>query len=115
MSGSVGVMALRRFPGIFWLLHSEGIGYSVIGGKEWRSHPGSVGRPRGGEVHILDQAGNELPPGQTGTLWFSAAGRGPLPDRISYCNDPTANATLHSDRGWDSPGDLGCDREAKYT
>jgi long-chain acyl-CoA synthetase len=91
---------------------SEGTGYSVISGEEWRSHRGSVGRPRGGEVHVLDGAGTELPPGETGTLWFSAAGGAPLRDRIRYRKDPTASAGLYDKRGWGSVGDLGwCDRD----
>lgn len=91
---------------------SEGIGYSAISGREWRSHPGSVGRPRGGEVHVLDDAGAELPPGSTGMLWFSAAGGGPLQPRATYRGDPAASASLYDSRGWGSVGDLGwCDRD----
>jgi acyl-CoA synthetase (AMP-forming)/AMP-acid ligase II len=86
---------------------SEGLGYSVIGGDEWRRHRGSVGRPRGCEVHVLDVAGTELPPGQTGRLWFSAPGGGPLRVGVSYRNDPAATEALYDGRGWGSVGDLG--------
>lgn len=86
---------------------SEGIGYSGIGGEEWRSHRGSVGRPRGGEVHVLDEAGRELPPGETGLLWFSAVGGRPVPNRVTYRNNPVATEALYDVRGWASVGDIG--------
>ena len=42
---------------------SEAIGSTLITAEEWLAHPGSVGKPMMGGVHILDEDGNELPPG----------------------------------------------------
>lgn len=86
---------------------SEGIGYTVIGGDEWRAHRGSVGRPRDCEVHVLGDAGRELPHGETGQLWFSAVGGAPLRPRATYRNDPQASEALYDHRGWASVGDRG--------
>jgi long-chain acyl-CoA synthetase len=49
---------------------SEKAGGAYITSAEWLSHPGSVGRPVGCTVHILDDDGNELPPGQLGRICF---------------------------------------------
>jgi len=44
---------------------------AFISPQEWRGKPGSVGRafPPGVELHVLDQDGNELPPGQVGLVY----------------------------------------------
>jgi len=44
-------------------------GGAFITSQEWLAHPGSVGRPVGRTVHILDD-GNELPPRQLGRICF---------------------------------------------
>ncbi|AIJ24908.1 acyl-CoA synthetase [Amycolatopsis methanolica] len=49
---------------------SEG-GGTMITGEEWLRKPGSVGLPWPGSViKILDDDGNELPPGQPGTVYM---------------------------------------------
>jgi len=50
---------------------TEGHGGTQITSGDWLEHPGSVGRPVRGAVHILDDDGNELPPGEIGTVYFS--------------------------------------------
>jgi len=49
-----------------------------IDGSEWLSHRGSVGKPQvGGRMKIVDEHGNELPPGKTGEVYMlPATGRG---------------------------------------
>jgi acyl-CoA synthetase (AMP-forming)/AMP-acid ligase II len=82
---------------------SEGNGHVIINSAEWLAHPGSVGRPIVGEIHICDEAGYELPAGETGNVYFSGG------KRFDYHNDPvkTANAhhPLHPD--WSTMGDVG--------
>ncbi len=81
---------------------SEGIGTCVINSTEWLARKGSVGRPVNGvKLHILDEEGRELPPGETGRIWFEG---GP---RFAYHNDPAKTASAYNDRGWASLGDLG--------
>src|SRR4051812_48413687 len=45
---------------------TEGIGSTAITSREWLTHKGSVGSATDGILHILDDTGNELPPGETG-------------------------------------------------
>lgn len=60
-------------------------GATRISGTEWRGRPGSVGKPwPGTEVFVLDDAGNRLGPGQTGTIYI----RPPNTGRFQYRNDP---------------------------
>jgi bile acid-coenzyme A ligase len=45
---------------------TERIGGTLISGREWLEHPGSVGRPTGGrQIRILDENGRELPPARS--------------------------------------------------
>jgi long-chain acyl-CoA synthetase len=49
---------------------SEG-GGTVITGPQWLDRPGSVGLPwPGSEVHVLDDEGNDVPPGQPGLVYM---------------------------------------------
>jgi fatty-acyl-CoA synthase len=47
---------------------TEDIGSTTITPEEWLAHPGSVGRPID-EIHILDDDGTELPPGEPGAVY----------------------------------------------
>jgi bile acid-coenzyme A ligase len=49
---------------------AEGVGATVIRGDEWLAHPGSVGRPIGCELRVLDEQGVELPIGEVGELFM---------------------------------------------
>ena len=57
---------------------TEGTGVTMISGREWLEHRGSVGRPWNTEVRILDAEGNALPVGEVGELWTRFAGGPPL-------------------------------------
>ncbi len=82
---------------------SEGNGHVMISSTEWLARPGSVGRAVVGQIHICDDDGNELPIGETGTIYFGG-GR-----PITYHNDPAKSASVcnpkHSD--WTTMGDVG--------
>ncbi len=80
---------------------SEGVGTTVISSQEWLARPGSVGRPAYGAVHVTDEEGRELPPGEVGRVWFSGGAR------FAYHNDPEKTAACYNDKGWASLGDLG--------
>ena len=47
---------------------TERNGSCTVGSEEWLKRPGTVGKPAVGSVHILDEEGRELPPGQNGTI-----------------------------------------------
>jgi long-chain acyl-CoA synthetase len=57
----------------------------------WLARPGTVGRPiRGMTIRILDDDGNDLPPGQVGAVYLD--GDGPA---FSYHRDPEQTAEVH--------------------
>jgi long-chain acyl-CoA synthetase len=80
---------------------TEGVGFTAITSEEWLEHRGSVGRPLIGRVHILDDAGDELPGRQTGRVFFESKAL------FEYHNDPTKTAEAHSSQGWSTMGDVG--------
>lgn len=79
---------------------TEDIGSTFITAAEWLAHPGSVGRPLT-EAHVLGPGGEELAPGQAGTVWF-AGGR-----PFEYHGDPAKTASMTNERGWRTLGDMG--------
>jgi long-chain acyl-CoA synthetase len=80
---------------------TEGDLFTVISSEEAQRKPGSVGRPVLGSPHILDDDGNELPPGEAGTIW-SEGGLA-----FEYLNDAEKTAGARNDRGWTTIGDIG--------
>jgi fatty-acyl-CoA synthase len=81
---------------------------TLISSKDWLEHPGSVGRPALGAVHILDENGGEVPAGETGQVWFEAT------TRFEYNKDPDKTKRAQDDRGWATYGDIGRVDEAGY-
>jgi long-chain acyl-CoA synthetase len=80
---------------------SEGNGFCALNTQQWLEHPGSVGVPMVGKIHILDDEGNELPTGEVGQVWFDSN------LRFEYHNDPVKTAQAFNERGWSSLGDIG--------
>ena len=79
---------------------TEGNGLTYIRSDEALAKPGSVGRALVGVLHILDDDGNELPPGRPGKVYFS--GRPPF----AYHDEPEKTASAY--RGDKSTlGDIG--------
>ncbi|MHA6345623.1 AMP-binding protein [Roseivivax sp. CAU 1761] len=80
---------------------SEGVGHVSIGTEDWMRHPGSVGRPVGCAVHVCDDAGDPLPPGVTGVVYFESRAR------FEYLNATDKTASVRNARGWTTLGDVG--------
>lgn len=80
---------------------TEGNGYCTTGPSEWLAHPGTVGKPVIGKIHIVNENGNELPVGETGTIYFSDG------KDFVYHNDPAKTAESYNDKGWSTLGDVG--------
>jgi long-chain acyl-CoA synthetase len=80
---------------------SEGAGATFVTAAEWLEHPGTVGKSVVGSIHVLDDDGNELAPGEVGTIWADA------PQRFDYLNDDEKTRQHHNDRGWTTVGDVG--------
>lgn len=87
---------------------SEAIGSTLITAEEWLAHPGSVGRPMSGALHIVDEQGNELPVGEAGEIYFESAAR------FEYLNDAEKTASARHERGWMTVGDIGYLDEEGY-
>jgi acyl-CoA synthetase (AMP-forming)/AMP-acid ligase II len=80
---------------------TEGNGFCAIDSEQWMTHKGSVGRPLLGDVHILDDEGNELPAGEIGTIYFGEGAE------FEYHNDPEKTAASRSKEGYTTLGDVG--------
>lgn len=87
---------------------SEAIGSTLISAEEWLMHPGSVGKPMMGNVHILDEEGNELPAGQAGEIYFESG------MTFEYLNDAEKTAASRHSSGWMTVGDIGYLDEEGY-
>jgi long-chain acyl-CoA synthetase len=83
---------------------TEGGGATMITSEEWLAHPGSVGKPMNAVVHILDEDGNELPPGEIGVVWFEGSAN---TLQFEYYKDPAKTAAAHNREGWNTVGDMG--------
>jgi long-chain acyl-CoA synthetase len=101
-------VAIKRRMLDWWgpILHeyysgTEGNGQTAITPEEWLAHPGSVGRPVLGRVHILDEDGRACAPGEPGWVWFEG---GP---RFEYFRDPEKTAAAYNAAGWSTLGDIG--------
>ncbi|GFG53111.1 AMP-dependent synthetase [Mycolicibacterium agri] len=89
-------------PEVVWELYggTELQALTFISGEQWLTHPGSVGVVVAGEMKVLDDDGNECPPGVSGEIYM----------RPSPGSAPTyryVGSTAKSRDGWDSLGDLG--------
>jgi bile acid-coenzyme A ligase len=89
-------------PDVVWELYggTELQAMTFVSGAQWLEHRGSVGVVVAGEMKVLDDDGNECPPGVVGEIYMR-----PLPGSA-----PTyryVGATAKSRDGWDSLGDLG--------
>ena len=93
-------------PEVVWELYggTELQALTFISGTEWLTHPGSVGRVVSGEMKILDDDGNECPPGTVGEIFMR-----PRPgSRPTYRYIGSTAKTRPDELGaWDSLGDLG--------
>lgn len=81
---------------------SESIGATLIDSAQWLTHKGSVGRAMVGQVHIVDEAGLELPAGEIGSIYFSGAQAA-----FEYYQEPEKTAASYNEHGWANTGDVG--------
>jgi long-chain acyl-CoA synthetase len=80
---------------------SEG-GGTAITAQDWLAHPGSVGTPwLGTEVRVLDDDGNDAPPGQTGLVYLRMG-----TSTFDYHQDEEKTRASRA-RGMFTVGDLG--------
>jgi long-chain acyl-CoA synthetase len=80
---------------------TEANGFVYCNSEDWLAHPGTVGRLLVGTLHICDDDFNELPVGETGTIWFEGT------NQFEYHNDPEKTANSRHPQGWTTLGDVG--------
>ncbi|MDP1641201.1 MAG: AMP-binding protein [Phenylobacterium sp.] len=86
-----------------------GVGFWVTS-QDWLKKPGTVGRrPDPEAAKILDEAGNELPPGQAGTIYMRLADQG----GFEYFKDSAKTDSGRRD-GYFTMGDVGFFDEDGY-
>ena len=83
---------------------TEGNGFCYCNSEEWLAHKGTVGRGLTAPVLILDEAGQEVPVGEEGTIYFGATAAGRI---FEYHNDPDKTAGSYRDDGSSTLGDIG--------
>ena len=83
---------------------TEGNGITFIDSHEWLDHPGSVGKPAVGVIHVCDDNGAEVTTHTVGTVYFER-------DTVTfeYHNDSAKTvAAQHPDhKTWSTTGDVG--------
>ena len=68
-------------------------GLTHVNSEEWLAHPGSVGKPILGTIHICDEDGRELPNGEPGIVYFE------MPEMpFEYLKDDEKTAYSVTDR-----------------
>jgi acyl-CoA synthetase (AMP-forming)/AMP-acid ligase II len=80
---------------------SEGVGMTLATPEGWKSHPGTVGKAILGTAHICDEAGEPLPVGDVGQVYFESD------IEFSYHNDAPKTQSVYNQYGWSSYGDIG--------
>ena len=83
---------------------TEGNGMTYIGPEDWLEHPGSVGRPMLGVLHICDDEGNEIPAGEAGLIYFENE---TMPFEYHGAPHKTAAAQHPHHPNWSALGDIG--------
>jgi fatty-acyl-CoA synthase len=83
---------------------TEGAGSTFITSPEWLAHPGSVGRAALGVIHVCDDEGLELPPGEPGLIYFEREA-----PTFEYHNDDAKTRAARHPRhpNWSALGDVG--------
>ena len=81
---------------------TEANGFTFCDSEQWLAHPGTVGAPILGKLLILDDEGDEVPTGETGTVWFEGA------TNFTYYHDDAKTAESRDETGQRSTvGDVG--------
>jgi long-chain acyl-CoA synthetase len=80
---------------------TEGNGFCYTNSDDWLAHPGTVGKPLVGVLHIVGEDGEELPTGEAGTVYFESEAE------FAYHNDPDKTAESYLRPGWSTLGDIG--------
>ncbi|MEL0194219.1 MAG: AMP-binding protein, partial [Acidimicrobiaceae bacterium] len=82
---------------------SEGTGPVICTSEDWLAHPGSVGKASPAlTLSIVDDEGNDLPPGEIGTIYVLRVDGTP-----TYHGDPEKTSSIQLPDGRFTVGDIG--------
>jgi acyl-CoA synthetase (AMP-forming)/AMP-acid ligase II len=79
-------------------------GLTIVNTEEWLAHPGTVGKPILGTIHICDDEGAELPVGEPGLIYFEQP---VMPFEYHHDPDKTRKAQHPVHPTWSKLGDVG--------
>jgi bile acid-coenzyme A ligase len=74
---------------------------TILDGRQWLEHRGSVGPVVLGEMEVRDDDGRRLPAGETGEIWMRRGADEPIPYRYIGAEARSAG------ENWESLGDMG--------
>ncbi len=80
---------------------TEGNGMTMVHSKDWLTYKGTVGKAVIGKLRICGEDGQELPQGETGTVYFSDG------KEFKYHGDPVKTQESTNSQGWTTLGDAG--------
>jgi long-chain acyl-CoA synthetase len=81
---------------------TEGNGFVYCNSDMWLAHEGTVGTPINCTIHICGDDGEELPRGESGTIYFEGGAS------FEYHNDPEkTRGSRHPSQPWSTLGDVG--------
>ena len=81
---------------------TEGNGFVYCNSDMWLGHKGTVGVPIGCTLHICGDEGEEVPVGESGTVYFGGGAE------FEYHNDPDkTKGSRHPSQPWSTLGDVG--------
>ncbi len=81
---------------------TEGNGFVYCNSDMWLAHKGTVGMPISCTLHICGDDGNEVPVGESGTVYFEGGAE------FEYHNDPEkTKGSRHHTQPWSTLGDVG--------
>ncbi|MFZ4718496.1 MAG: AMP-binding protein [Ilumatobacteraceae bacterium] len=81
---------------------TEGNGFVYCNSDMWLAHEGTVGMPINCTLHICGDDGEEVPQGESGTIYFEGGAS------FEYHNDPEkTKGSRHPSQPWSTLGDVG--------
>jgi bile acid-coenzyme A ligase len=89
---------------VIWELYAgtEAQAATIISGREWLEHRGTVGRPSGGQMKIVRADGTDASPGEVGEIYMR-----PSDDERVRTYQYVGAEARRIDGGWESLGDMG--------
>lgn len=80
---------------------TEANGYIYCNSEMWLAHKGTVGTPINCVIHIVGEDGEEVPTGESGTIYLEGGAS------FEYHNDPEKTKGSRHPKGWSTLGDVG--------